>query len=184
MEDCGRTRGWSSLRRADVPDPAEPGDEPGLSAAPTPAMAGSASRMSRAKDSAKPPCPARSSASEKKTSDFRTIKIPFLTQNSSDPDPDIADLVCVAEVQKTTRTNPREKTGEGVGPKRKGGARRTSVPLLLNPTLLPSRLLPTQTPLPTHRARRAQRGVCVPPASRRLEEKNRRRLTQRAVHDD
>lgn len=60
-EGWGTTLGRSSPCRADRPDPKELGDGPGLSAAPTPAMAGSASRMSLARDSARPP---RSSTSE------------------------------------------------------------------------------------------------------------------------
>lgn len=54
-EVCGATLGRSSPCRADMPDPEELGDGPGRSAAPTPAMAGSASRMSLARDSAKSP---------------------------------------------------------------------------------------------------------------------------------
>lgn len=50
--------------RAERLEREELGDGPGLSAAPTPAMAGSASRMSLARDSAKSP-PPRSSTSEK-----------------------------------------------------------------------------------------------------------------------
>lgn len=66
MDDgCGRDLVWSRPCRADRPEPEEPGAGPGLSAAPTPAMAGSASRISLARDSARPPpLPARSSASE------------------------------------------------------------------------------------------------------------------------
>lgn len=63
-EGCGRTLGWSSPRRAERPDPEELEGRPGLSAAPTPAMAGSASRISLARDSAKSPSPTRSSTSE------------------------------------------------------------------------------------------------------------------------
>lgn len=63
-EGCGRTLDWSSPRRADRLVPEAPGDGPGLSAAPTPAMAGSASRISLAKDSASSPPPTRSSTSE------------------------------------------------------------------------------------------------------------------------
>lgn len=63
-EGWGTTLGRSSPCRADRLDPEELGDGPGRSAAPTPAMAGSASRMSLARDSAKPPSPPRSSTSE------------------------------------------------------------------------------------------------------------------------
>lgn len=62
-EDLGRTLGRSSPCRTDRQDPEELGDGMGLSAAPTPAMAGSASRMSLARDSAKSPSPPRSSTS-------------------------------------------------------------------------------------------------------------------------
>lgn len=62
-EDCGRTRFPSRPCSAVRLGPEEPEDKPGLSAAPTPAMAGSASRMSLARDSAKSPPPARSTTS-------------------------------------------------------------------------------------------------------------------------
>lgn len=65
MEECwGRTLGRSSPCRAARLDPEELMDGQGLSVAPTPAMAGSASRMSLARDSAKPPSLPRSSTSE------------------------------------------------------------------------------------------------------------------------
>lgn len=55
------------------------------------------------------------------------------------------------------------------GPQRKGDGWKMSPRLLLNLTLLLHPLLPTPALLraPAHRA---QRGVCVPPASRHLEE--------------
>lgn len=60
-EGWGRTIGCSRPCKAHRLDPEEQG---GGAAAPTPVMAGSASRMSLARDSAKPPSPARSSTSE------------------------------------------------------------------------------------------------------------------------
>ena len=71
-EGCGIEEGWgmtlgrSSPCRADWLEPEAPEDGWGLSAAPTPAMAGSASKMSLARDSAKSPPPPRSSTSETK----------------------------------------------------------------------------------------------------------------------
>lgn len=63
-EGWGRTLGLSRPCRADRLDPDELGEGPGFSAAPTPAMAGSVSRISLARDSAKSPPPPRSSTSE------------------------------------------------------------------------------------------------------------------------
>ena len=69
---CGRTLGGSSPDRAARLD-----DGPGFSAAPTPAMAGSASRMKRARASARSPSPARSSASEITVYRLKTITFSY-----------------------------------------------------------------------------------------------------------
>lgn len=65
MEVCwGKVLGCSRPCRTDRPDPDELRDKGGLWVAPTPVMAGSASKMSLARDSAKSPPPPRSSTSK------------------------------------------------------------------------------------------------------------------------
>lgn len=61
------------------------------------------------------------------------------------------------------------------GPQKKGHGWRTGLQLLLNRILLPSPLLLTPTLLRARPSHRAQQGVCVPPASRHLEEERRQK---------
>lgn len=129
--------------------PCRLGEGRGFSAAPTPAMAGSASKMRRATDSASSPPPARSSASAEENEERQNAE--GLRAGQGQPH-DLEE-----EGQQKTRRSPG-RTGGREGLQRRAGALR-----LLAPP-------PPAAPLHVRHARRAQPAACAPPASRHLEE--------------